>query len=70
MDSASLCSLVGQYDNPVPTGFLAPTDCSKIPAQATWAGGIDSLEPIPGLIQVKKFGLWRAGTTTLFLLGS
>ncbi len=31
-DSASLCSLAGRYDNPVPTRFLAPVDCSKIPA--------------------------------------
>jgi hypothetical protein len=32
-DSASLFSLAGQYDNPIPTRFLAPKDCSKIPAQ-------------------------------------
>ncbi len=25
-------ALAGQYDNPVPTWFLAPIDCSKIPA--------------------------------------
>ncbi len=31
--SASLCSLVGRYDNPIPILFLAPIDCSKIPAQ-------------------------------------
>jgi hypothetical protein len=31
--SASVCSLVGRYDNPIPTRFLAPIDCSKIPAQ-------------------------------------
>ncbi len=31
----SLCSLVGQYDNPIPTRFIAPIDCLKIPAQAT-----------------------------------
>jgi hypothetical protein len=24
IDSASLCSLAGQYDNPIPTQFLAP----------------------------------------------
>ncbi len=29
---ASLCSLAGQYDNPIPTRFLAHIDCSKIPA--------------------------------------
>ncbi len=32
MISASLCSLVGHYDNPIPTQFLAPRDCLKIPA--------------------------------------
>jgi hypothetical protein len=30
--SASLCSLAGRYDNPIPTRFLAPIDCLKIPA--------------------------------------
>jgi hypothetical protein len=30
MDSASLCSLAGWYNNPIPTRFLAPIDCSKI----------------------------------------
>jgi hypothetical protein len=29
MNSASLCSLAGRYDNLIPTRFLAPTDCSK-----------------------------------------
>ncbi len=32
IDSASLCSLAGRYDNPIPTRFLVPIDCSKIPA--------------------------------------
>jgi hypothetical protein len=27
-----LCSLAGRYDNPIPTRFLAPIDCLKIPA--------------------------------------
>ncbi len=36
------------------TRFLAPIDCIKIPAQATWAGGIDSLESIPGLLKSLK----------------
>ncbi len=31
MNSASLCSLAGRYNNPIPTGFLAPIDCLKIP---------------------------------------
>ena len=28
-NSASLCSLAGRYDNPIPTQFLAPIDCLK-----------------------------------------
>ncbi len=32
MNSASLCSLAGRYDNPIPPRFLAPIDCLKIPA--------------------------------------
>ncbi len=31
---ASLCSLAGRYDNPIPSRFLALIDCSKIPALA------------------------------------
>ncbi len=33
MNSASLCSLAGRYDNPIPTRCLAPIDLLKIPAQ-------------------------------------
>ncbi len=32
INSARLCSPAGRYDNPIPTRFLAPTDCLKIPA--------------------------------------
>ena len=32
MNSASLCSLAGRYDNPIPTRCLAPIDFLKIPA--------------------------------------
>jgi hypothetical protein len=32
IDSVSLSSLAGPYDNPIPTRFLAPKDCSKTPA--------------------------------------
>jgi hypothetical protein len=32
MNSASLCSLAGRYDNPFPPRFLAPIDFLKIPA--------------------------------------
>jgi hypothetical protein len=31
-NSARLCSLVERNDNPIPTRFLAPLDCLKIPA--------------------------------------
>ncbi len=27
-----MCSLAGRYDKPIPTRFLAPIDCLKIPA--------------------------------------
>jgi hypothetical protein len=33
MNFASLRSLAGRYDNPIPTRCLAPIDCLKIPAQ-------------------------------------
>ncbi len=33
INSASLCSQAGRYDNPIPNRFLARIDCSKIPAQ-------------------------------------
>jgi hypothetical protein len=41
INSASLCSLAGRYDNPIPTRCLAPIDFLKIPAQfanssSTW----------------------------------
>jgi hypothetical protein len=39
MNSASLCSLAGRYDNPLPPRFLAPIDSLKIPALA---GGYDN----------------------------
>jgi hypothetical protein len=32
MNSASLCSLAGRYDYPIPPRFLAPIDFLKIPA--------------------------------------
>jgi hypothetical protein len=32
LNSASLCSLAGRYDNPIPPRFLAPIDILKIPA--------------------------------------
>jgi hypothetical protein len=32
MNSTSLCSLAGRYDNPIPPRFLVPIDFLKIPA--------------------------------------
>jgi hypothetical protein len=32
-NTVRLCSLEVQYNNPIPTRFLAPVDCLKIPAQ-------------------------------------
>ena len=32
MNSASLCSLAGRYENPIPPRCLAPTDCPNISA--------------------------------------
>ncbi len=37
MASAKICSLVGQYDNPIPTRFLAPIGCYKIPALGSFS---------------------------------
>ncbi len=36
-NSVRLCSLAGRYDNSIPTRFLAPTDCLKIPAESRGA---------------------------------
>ncbi len=38
INSASLCSVTGRYDNPIPTRFLAPINCFKILAQVRWGG--------------------------------
>jgi hypothetical protein len=34
INSASLCSLAGRYDNPIPSQCLAPIEFLKIPAQS------------------------------------
>jgi hypothetical protein len=36
IDSASLCSLAGRYDIPIPSRLLTPKDCFKIPALFSW----------------------------------
>ncbi len=41
IDSASLCRLAGRYDNSIPTLFLAPIDCSKIPAKESTLGTLN-----------------------------
>jgi hypothetical protein len=35
-------SMAGQYDNPIPTRFLAPIDCSKIPPPLSFLSGQNS----------------------------
>ncbi len=37
MNSASLSSLAGRYDNPIPTLFIAPINCLKIPAREIYS---------------------------------
>ncbi len=61
IDSTSLCSLAGRYDNPIPNRFLAPIDCSNIPAQVngegsrvTQAKSNRDLEKIRGRERVRK----------------
>jgi hypothetical protein len=54
------CSLAGWYDTAIPARFLTPIDCLIIPAQATQPGGINSSEPILGLLKSLKIrvGFW------------
>jgi hypothetical protein len=51
MNSASLCSLAGRYDNPTPPRFLTPIASLKIPAQATGRtlsqGSVDGGKNVP-----------------------
>jgi hypothetical protein len=54
MDSASLCSLAGRYDNPIPTRFLAPINFLKITAPV----------PVPELGRQGQYTKGRA--TTVF----
>jgi hypothetical protein len=49
MNSASLCSLAGRYDNPIRPRLLASIDCLKIPAQDT-----KSAKSVPGLLPSLK----------------
>ncbi len=43
------CSLAGRYDNPIPTRFLAPIDCLKIPAPNTGSNGANSFSFLSSL---------------------
>ncbi len=52
MNSASLCSLAGRYENPIPPRCLAPIDFLKIPALA---GRYDN--PIPTWFKNSSFCL-------------
>jgi hypothetical protein len=72
---ARLCSLAGRYDNPVPTRFLVPIDCLKIPAldDFIYASSAVYLSSQcrsrickPFKEPRNRFPGWRAGTTTLF----
>jgi hypothetical protein len=64
IDSASLCSLAGRYDNPIPTRFLAPIDCLKIPALYL---GLPLIQmPTKQKICTSKQGHWIAPSTVMF----
>ncbi len=49
-NSVRLCSLADRYDNPIPTRFLAPIDCLKIPTLYS-----------PPLCQWWRWGRWERG---------
>ncbi len=49
INSASLISLAGRDDNPIPTRFLAPIDCLQIPA-------LEFLKSLRGLGTEEKEG--------------
>ncbi len=72
MNSASLCSLAGRYDNLIPIRCLAPIDFLKIPAlisegkrrisyevmEPEFVSFYEAQESIPpGLLKSLKFGL-------------
>jgi hypothetical protein len=43
-------ALADRYNNPIPTRFLVPLDCLKIPARC-WNLRVSSSESIPGLLK-------------------
>ncbi len=80
IDGSKIPALAGRYDNTIPTRFLASIECFKIPAQFHAFGsrmcrdGIFKLLRRPEIDSIKLilsvYAAWRAGTTTLLLLGS
>jgi hypothetical protein len=56
MNSASLYSLAGRYDNPIPPQFLAPIDFLKIPALVRTYQCHHKLACCPGKGKEKKEG--------------
>jgi hypothetical protein len=58
INSANLCSLADRYDNPIPTRFLAPIDCFKIPAQ-----GVESDK------QRRKYTILKEGKSAKLFYG-
>ncbi len=70
MNSASLCSLAGRYDNPIPPRFLAPIDCLKIPAQlicsyrpASWGAGSRAGSPVSKCVSLDLNTGWAENPT-------
>ncbi len=61
INSASLCSLAVLYDNSIPSRFLAPIDCLKIPAQVIFIWR----DKTP--VQYKSFLInWRSAAAIYF----
>ncbi len=70
MNSASLCSLAGRYDNPIPTRFLAHIDCLKIEIQIVYSIVSDirrGKEKSPSQKMV-LFGVQRATYTEVLIV--
>ncbi len=55
MNSASLCSLAGRYDNPVPPRFLAPIDFLKSPGYAVLVEKVGLFLEKVGLFWIKPY---------------
>ncbi len=82
IDSASLCSLAGRYDYPIPTLFLATVPSSKFPAQLCASEGnrglniyvrflcklFNTMLYLPPLIFYCFGGCWDIGPRTVATL--